>query len=56
MDDADIFDAAIIVVALSLDDMLHPRWSWEQGHTRKHEDDGRISRDEEEEYLIAEMI
>ncbi|KAL1695583.1 hypothetical protein GGG16DRAFT_121771 [Schizophyllum commune] len=23
-----IFDAAIIVVALSLDDMLHPRWAW----------------------------
>ncbi|KAL1755134.1 hypothetical protein FB107DRAFT_214257 [Schizophyllum commune] len=50
-----IFDAAIIVVALSLDDMLHPRWSWEEGQTRKHGEDGRITRDEEEEYLIDEI-
>ncbi|KAL1723945.1 hypothetical protein EV715DRAFT_269271 [Schizophyllum commune] len=42
-----IFDAAIIIVALSLDDMLHPRWSWEEG---------QASRDEEEEYLINEML
>ncbi|KAL1736144.1 hypothetical protein EV714DRAFT_279514 [Schizophyllum commune] len=41
-----IFDAAIIIVALSLDDMLHPRWSWEEGQT---------SRDEEE-YLIDEIL
>ena len=56
MDDADIFDAAIIIVALSLDDMLHPRWSWEEGQTRKVGEQGRISRNEEEEYLIDEMI
>ncbi|KAL1680338.1 hypothetical protein EV122DRAFT_288830 [Schizophyllum commune] len=42
-----IFDAAIIIVALSLDDMLHPRWSWEEG---------QASRDEEEEYLIDEIL
>ncbi|KAI5890551.1 uncharacterized protein SCHCODRAFT_02690490 [Schizophyllum commune H4-8] len=41
-----IFDAAIIIVALSLDDMLHPRWLWEEGQAR---------RNEEEEYLIDDV-
>ncbi|KAL1700989.1 hypothetical protein EV121DRAFT_213054 [Schizophyllum commune] len=42
-----IFDAAIIIVALSLDDMLHPRRLWEEGQT---------SRDEEEQYLIDAIL
>ncbi|KAL1670073.1 hypothetical protein GGF50DRAFT_43099 [Schizophyllum commune] len=42
-----IFDAAIIIVALSLDDMLHPQRLWEEGQT---------SRDEEEKYLIDALL
>ncbi|KAL1744796.1 hypothetical protein HDZ31DRAFT_37820 [Schizophyllum fasciatum] len=38
-----IFDAAIVIVAISLDDMLHLRWSGKEDQSRG---------DEEEEYLI----